>query len=89
MRQMEWRDSTDASRAVGHCGWHQLLLARGAKVDAVDSRKGQNALMWAAAEGHADVIDILLKAGADPKLVKQSGIHAAGVCGSKRGQADR
>src|SRR5262245_16153956 len=30
----------------------KLLLARGAHIDARDDRRGQTALMWAAAEGH-------------------------------------
>jgi ankyrin repeat protein len=40
------------------------LLAHGANVDAKEKR-GQTALMWAAAEGHVDVVELLLKAGAD------------------------
>ncbi len=51
----------------------KLLLAHGAKVNAVDSRKGQNALMWAAAEGHSDVVDYLIAKGADVKAVSQAG----------------
>ena len=42
-----------------------LLLSRGAHVDAKDERRGQTALMWAAAEGHAAVVRALLDAGAD------------------------
>ena len=30
-----------------------------------DERRGQTALMWAAAEGHADVVEALIEAGAD------------------------
>ena len=51
----------------------KLLLAHGAKLDAVDSRKGQNALMWAAAEGHSDVVDLLINSGADVKLASVAG----------------
>ena len=32
-----------------------LLLDRGATIDAAEARKGQTALMWAAAEGHSAV----------------------------------
>ena len=42
----------------------KALLARGADVNAKE-RRGQTALMWAAAEGHAEVVELLLKAGAD------------------------
>ena len=36
-------------------------------------RKGQTALMWAAAEGHSEVVDALLKAGADFRTPLTSG----------------
>src|SRR4051812_1541315 len=34
----------------------KLLATHGAKVNAAESRKGQTALMWAAAEAHPDVV---------------------------------
>lgn len=43
----------------------RALLARGAAVDARDERRGQTALIWAAAEGHADVVQALIAAKAD------------------------
>ncbi len=46
----------------------QLLIARGANVNAVESFRGQTALMWAAAENHPDVVDLLLAHRADVKL---------------------
>ena len=42
----------------------QLLIARGADVNAKDSFRGQTPLMWAAAENHADLVKVLLAAGA-------------------------
>ena len=42
----------------------QMLIARGADVNAKDSFRGQTALMWAAAENHADLIKVLLAGGA-------------------------
>jgi ankyrin repeat protein len=48
------------------------LIDRGAKVDAKD-RKGQTALMWAAADGHSEVVQALLQAGADPRARLKSG----------------
>ena len=51
----------------------KLLIAQGAKVDAIESRKGQNALMWAAAEGHSDVVDALIRNGADVKAASKAG----------------
>jgi ankyrin repeat protein len=61
-----------ASRS-GSVAGVKALLAHGAKVDAVESHKGQNALMWAAAEGHADVVDVLIAAGADVKAASKAG----------------
>ncbi len=42
----------------------QMLMARGADVNAKDSWRGQTPLMWAAAENHADLIKVLLAGGA-------------------------
>ena len=43
----------------------QALLARGARVDDKLPTGGQTALMWAAHEGHADVVAALITAHAD------------------------
>ena len=43
----------------------KVLLAHGAKLDAVEKARGQNALMWAAAEGNVAAIKVLTEAGAD------------------------
>ena len=43
----------------------KALLAHGARVNAAIPSTGQTALMWAAAEGHRDVMQELIKAGAD------------------------
>jgi ankyrin repeat protein len=51
----------------------KALLSHGAKVDAKDDRRGQTALMWAAAEGHAPVVQALIDAGADFKTRLASG----------------
>jgi ankyrin repeat protein len=51
----------------------KALLARGASVDGKDERRGQTALMWAAAEGHADVAQLLIEVGADVRLRLGSG----------------
>ena len=44
----------------------RLLLEANADVNAADSYQKQTALMWAAAEGHAEVVKALLAAKADP-----------------------
>ncbi len=43
----------------------KLLIAGGASVDPPESWRGQTPLMWAAAEGHADMVRLLVEAGAD------------------------
>ena len=57
----------------GADGVVKALLARGARVDAKDDRRGQTALMWAAAEGHAAIVQDFIEAGADFKLRTPSG----------------
>jgi len=54
-----------ASRS-GSLAGVKLLLSRGVDVNATETFQQQTALMWAAAEGHVDVVEALLKAGADP-----------------------
>src|SRR5256885_305128 len=51
----------------------KLLAAHGANVNAVESRKEQSALMWAAAEGHSDTVAILIQPGADVKPKSAAG----------------
>ena len=43
----------------------KVLIAHGAALDAGDSWRGQTPLMWAAAQGHPDVMRALIEAGAD------------------------
>ena len=59
-----------ASR-TGKLGPVKALLAR-ADFNAPE-QKGQTALMWAAAEGHVEVVDALLEAGADFRARLRSG----------------
>ena len=42
------------------------LLARGVDVNTAEGFQKTTALMWAAAESHMEVVDLLLEAGADP-----------------------
>ena len=49
---------------TGRAASVRALLAHGADIDAVDSWRGQNALMWAAAENHVPIMGLLLEAGA-------------------------
>jgi ankyrin repeat protein len=51
----------------------RLLLDKGVDVNAAEPSRGQNALMWAAAEGHPDVVDLLIKRGANVKAASKSG----------------
>ena len=45
----------------------ELLVSHGANVNAVENFRGQTAVMWAAAENHAEIVDLLLAHGADVK----------------------
>lgn len=54
----------------------KTLIQHRAAVDAKDERRGQTALMWAAAEGHARVVQALIDADADFKLRVPSGFSA-------------
>ena len=51
----------------------KTLLSHGATVDTKDQARGQTALMWAAAEGHADVAEALIAGGADVRSRLASG----------------
>jgi ankyrin repeat protein len=43
-----------------------MLLDHGARIDSREELLGENALMWAASENHADVVKLLVARGADP-----------------------
>jgi ankyrin repeat protein len=49
----------------------RVLLERGARVDHREEWLSQTALMWAASEGHPDVIGLLLGHGADVHAISQ------------------
>ena len=49
----------------------RLLSEAGAKVDDVKNETGRTALSAAAASGHAQAVDVLLRAGADVTLHKK------------------
>ena len=55
----------------------KLLLANGAMVNVRDRDERFTALMFAAAEGHADVVKLLLEHKADKTLVDVDGDSAA------------
>ncbi|HVQ12604.1 MAG TPA: ankyrin repeat domain-containing protein [Vicinamibacterales bacterium] len=54
----------------------RLLIARGADVNAKEPTQNQSALMWAAAERHADVVGLLVEAGADLQAHTKKGFTA-------------
>jgi ankyrin repeat protein len=56
----------------GHAAAVRALLDRGARVDAQEDLLGETALTWAAAENHADIVSLLLKATADPNQRSKS-----------------
>ncbi len=54
----------------------KLLIEFGAAIDARESSQNQTALMWAAAERHADVVKALIDAHADLKAASKQGFTA-------------
>jgi ankyrin repeat protein len=50
----------------------QLLIGKGANVNAVESFRGQTALMWAAGGDHPEIVDLLLAHRADVKVRAKS-----------------
>ena len=50
----------------------QSYLSQGVSVDATDA-EGRTALFFAAANGHADVVDLLLSEDADPNMANEQG----------------
>ena len=60
-----------ASRS-GHAAAVRALLDHGARVDAQEDLLGETSLTWAAAENHADIVALLLKANADPNQRSKS-----------------
>ena len=55
----------------------EVLLRAGADPDLVDTGEGWSALMFAAGEGHVEVVRTLLAHGADPSLRDEDGDQAA------------
>jgi ankyrin repeat protein len=55
-----------AAARAGSVPGVKLLLEQKVDLNAAESVEQTTALMFAAAEGHVDVVDVLLKAGADP-----------------------
>ena len=53
----------------------KILLDHGADVNAKENYRGQTALMWAAAEHHAEVVKLLLDHGADWKVLSHRAGH--------------
>ncbi len=57
-----------AAARTGRVDAVQLLISHGSFVNAADPFQEETALMWASAEGHLEVVNALLAAGADPNL---------------------
>ena len=61
---------------TGSVGAVNALLRHGTSVNAKEGWRGQTALMWAAAEGHAPVIEALVAKGADVHARSNGGFTA-------------
>src|SRR5262249_22818404 len=62
-----------AAARTGNGDAVKALLAAGADVAAVESAKGQNALMWALAERHLTVVERLIERGASVTAPSKAG----------------
>ena len=58
-----------------------VLLDAGATIDTAQISKGQTALMWAVAEGHRPVAELLGRAGCRHPRADPRRFHPAAVCG--------
>lgn len=81
---------------VGNTEAVRALVARGARVNATGSSRGQTALMWAVANRHPDVARILIENGADVRarsrtedVVVQRGSRYGGVVSQQRAVTER
>ena len=54
----------------------RLLLERGADLEAREQKRGQTALMWAAADGHSRTVETLIDLGADVNAASRRGLTA-------------
>lgn len=61
---------------TGNADAVRALIARGADVNAVEPAQNQDALMWAAAERHPNVVRLLVEAGADTRAHTRKGFTA-------------
>ena len=59
---------------AGHVAAAKVLVAHGASLNAIESWRGQTPIMWAAAQGHGEMVSMLAEAGADVNA--RSGIIA-------------
>jgi ankyrin repeat protein len=59
---------------TGHVAAAKVLVTHGASLNAIESWRGQTPIMWAAAQGHAEMVSMLAEAGADVNA--RSGIIA-------------
>src|SRR5204862_438769 len=53
----------------------RLLLDHGAAVNVAESRGGQTALMWAAADGRSEIARLLIERGANVNTVSKNGYN--------------
>ena len=57
-----------------------LLLARHANVNAMETRHGQTALMWAVAEKHSEIVRALIEHRGRRQSPFKRWFHTAAVC---------
>jgi uncharacterized protein len=58
----------------------KALLSHGADVNAIEDAHGQTAMMWAVAQRHANIVRLLLEAGADVRARSKSSRRVVLLC---------
>ena len=73
-----WNGETPLMIAAGTGSVEEvrMLLDCGADINGAEPKSLQNALMWAASEGHSGVVDLLIQRGANVNAASKSGFTA-------------
>ena len=97
------RDAADGGRPHRQHRCRQLLLEHGADPNAAEALENETALMWATAEGHLPIVDVLLRSrrGSEPQGARVRAdeaqhargfpdrrLHGADVGGARRRRSD-
>ena len=77
------KDFTPLHRAVvgGHKPIVEMLISKGAALNAKDDKNGRTALHWAAYQGNTDMVELLIENGAQVFIRSKLGLTPFAPCG--------